>query len=205
MAKGDWPASYVVPSLALSLTAAGFLVAHTIHPGAKVDGWSVALLVILFLPWLRTVFESIDFPGGGSVKFRREVKAEQERQAKEIEAMRFLLARFLQKPERELLQRIAKGDEILITDGFSDRNYRHVDSLRRMGMIALKPEHRDRYSQLVAETGQTSMDLTNVGEVYEVTNSGRKYLDLIAALPDEVEQSYPDDSELRTGPSTPPL
>ncbi|MBN7441706.1 hypothetical protein I3U51_14365 [Mycobacteroides abscessus subsp. abscessus] len=204
MAKGDWSASYVVPSLALSLTAAGFLVAHTINPEAKVDGWTVALLVILFLPWLRTVFESIDFPGGGSVKFRREVKAEQERQAKEIEAMWFLLGRFLQKPERELLQRLAKGEEVRVTDGPGDRLFHQVDSLRRTGMIALKPGLREQYQQLSTTTGQTSMDLTIVGDLYEISDAGRKYLDLIATLPD-VEQSYPDASELRTGPSTPPL
>ncbi|ORB49411.1 hypothetical protein BST43_23400 [Mycobacteroides saopaulense] len=179
--------------------------AHTITPEVKVDGWSVALLVILFLPWLRTVFESIDFPGGGSVKFRREVKAEQERQAKEIEAMWFLLGRFLQKPERELLQRLDKGEEVRVTDGPGDRLFHQVDSLRRTGMIALKPGLREKYQQLSTTTGQTSMDLTIVGDLYEISDAGRKYLELIATLPDDIEQSYPDPSELRTGPSTPSL
>jgi hypothetical protein len=94
MAKGDWPKSYVIPSLALSGTAAGFLIWHVIDPAGKVDGWTITLLVVGFLPWMRTVFESIDFPGGGSVKYLRKVAAEQERQAEDIQALRFLLARF---------------------------------------------------------------------------------------------------------------
>ncbi|MDO3129690.1 hypothetical protein P5V43_21520 [Mycobacteroides abscessus subsp. bolletii] len=204
MAKGDWPRSYVIPSLALSVTAAGFLAWHTINPGAKVDGWSVSLLVILFLPWLRTVFERIDFPGGGSVEFRREVKAEQDRQAKEIEAMRFLLARFLTPPERELLQRLADGEEVLINGGSDGRTLSTVDSLRRSGMLAVKPELLANYRKL-AERGHTSMDVSSVGEIFSVTDSGRRYLAFVAALPDQAEQSYPDGSELRTGPSTPPL
>ena len=74
MAKGAWPKSYVIPSLVLSATAAAFLVWRVLNPAAPVDAWTVALIVVVFLPWLRTVFESIEFPGGGSVKWREDVK-----------------------------------------------------------------------------------------------------------------------------------
>src|SRR5947208_1526348 len=107
MAKSDWPKSRVVPSIALSVGAIGFLVLHLLNPAAKVDGWTITLFVIALLPWLRTVFESVEFPGGGSVTWRRQVEAEQERQAADIQALRFLTARFLTAPEREVLQRFA--------------------------------------------------------------------------------------------------
>ncbi|GFG71481.1 hypothetical protein AWC24_04325 [Mycolicibacter senuensis] len=200
MAKGDWPKAYVIPSLALSVTAAGFLLWHVIDPEAKVDGWTITLIVVGFLPWLRTVFESIDFPGGGSVKYLQKVEAEQERQAEDIQALRFLLARFLAKPERELLQRLASGDVVRIDTNDNRATLQYVDSLRRMGMIAAKAELRGSVG-----SGHTSMDITAVGEIFDVTDSGRQYLELLAVLPGDISQSYPDASELRTGPSTPPL
>jgi hypothetical protein len=205
MAKGDWPQSYVYPSLALSGSAAGFLIWHVIDPAAKVDGWTITLLVIGFLPWLKTVFESIDFPGGGSVTFRRKVEAEQERQAEEIQALRFLLARFLSKPERELLQQLARGETVRFDAGAdSGRSLQYVDSLRRMGMVAVKAELLEAHKRL-AERGHTSMDITTLGEIFEITDSGRQYLNLLDKLPAEGGPSYPDGSELRTAPSTPPL
>jgi hypothetical protein len=38
--SAKWPKSYVI----------------------HIDGWAVTLLIVGFLPWLRTVFESMDFP-----------------------------------------------------------------------------------------------------------------------------------------------
>jgi hypothetical protein len=57
-----------------------------------------------FPPWLRTVFESIAFPGGGSVTWRKGVEKAQKCQAQAIEALQFLLANFLPVPEREILK-----------------------------------------------------------------------------------------------------
>jgi hypothetical protein len=205
MAKGDWPKSYVIPSLALTATAAGLLIWHLLDPAAKVDAWTVTLLVVAFLPWLRTVFESIEFPGGGSVKWRAKVEAEQERQAVDIQALQFLLARFLTRPEREVLQRLARGELIQIDhEGLSGATIQYVDSLRRLGLLAVKVDLLESFRQKEAE-GHTSMDVSAVGDIFEITDSGRQYLDLIAKLPDDNAQIFPDGSRLRTGPSTRPL
>lgn len=205
MAKGDWPGSYVYPSLALSGSAAGFLIWHVVDPAAKIDGWTITLLIVGFLPWLKTVFESIDFPGGGSVTFRRKVEAEQERQAEEIQALRFLLARFLSTPERALFQKLARGETVRFEAGADNgRSLQHVDSLRRMGMIAIKPELLETYQQLAAR-GHTSMDITTLGEIFQITESGRQYLNLLDKLPAGDAPAYPSGSELRTGPATPAL
>jgi hypothetical protein len=204
VAKGDWPKSYVVPSLAVSLTAVGFLIWDVVDPAAKVDGWTITLIVVAFLPWLKTVFESIEFPGGGSVKWRREVEAEQERQAADIQALRFLFARFLKKPEREILQRLARGDVVRLNanDHSGGGDLEHVDSLRRVGMLAVKPELREAMTLSKSLGKSTSMDITDVGEIFEITDSGKQYLALLAKLPDDIGQTYPE-SELRSGPSTP--
>jgi hypothetical protein len=73
-----------------------------------------------------------------------------------------------------------------------------------MGMIAVKPGLRESFRQMAAR-GNTSMDITTIGEIFDITDSGRQYLDLLATLPADIGQSYPDASELRTSPSTPPL
>lgn len=203
MAQERWPKSRIIPSILISVTAGGFLAWHLIDPAARVTGWTIVLLVIVFLPWLGTVFESLGF-AGANVKWRREVEEEQERQADQIETMQFLLARFLSEPERQLLLRLASGDSVQIDDGLGGSTIQHVDKLRRMGMIAVRAELLESFGQLEAR-GHTSMDVSVVNEIFTVTDSGRQYLGLIAKLPPENGQIYPDGSRLRTGPSTPPL
>jgi hypothetical protein len=175
MAKGDWPKSYVIPSLAISVTAAGFLIWHLLDP-AKVDGRTITLLVIVFLPWLRTIFESIEFPGGGSVTWRREVEAEQKRQAAEIEALRFLLARFLSEDEREILQKFASGQPITLPEHTPS-----IDSLLQMKLLEEKPEILE-----IARSGRP-VDAETYNETIRITASGRQYLDLISKLPADAE------------------
>jgi hypothetical protein len=190
--------SYVIPSLALSGTAAGFLVWHVIDPAAKVDGWAITLLVVAFLPWLRTVFESIEFPGGGSVTWRQKVEAEQQRQAEEIQALRFLLARFITPPERELLQQLASGEGVpLDNDGDNRWAFERAKSLQRLGLIAMR-------GRVVKSAQSKSVNLTSVEQLFYVTESGRQYLNLIATLPADIEPTWlggrPDP---RPDPATP--
>jgi hypothetical protein len=176
MAKGDWPKSYIIPSIVLSGTAAGFLIWHVLDPAKKVDGWAITLLVVGFLPWLRTVFESITFPGGASVKWLRQVEAEQERQAADIRALQFLTANFLPGPERELLQRLASGVSLpLKGDGAWRDLPKRTHPLLDKGLIASKPP-----------IGPDAA-FTTVEDAYGITASGRQYLDLIAKLPADNE------------------
>jgi hypothetical protein len=181
MAKGEWPRSYVIPSLMLSLTAVGFLAWHVIDPARKIDGWAVTLLVVAFLPWLRTVFESITFPGGASVKWLRRVETEQERQAEEIEAIRFLLARYLTKSERELLKQLASGYPVPINSDDSTL-LKRAESLHRAGMIA-------GHTDFLALRKQ---GLSTINELFNLTESGQRYLDLIAKLPADVDDTAID-------------
>jgi hypothetical protein len=168
MAKEDWPKSYVIPALALTVTAASFLVWHVLDPARHIDGWAIALLVVGFLPWLRTVFESIEFPGGGSVTWRKMVEREQERQARDIEALQFLTANFLPGAEYELLQALTGELSVPGTD-FKDLQS-CSRALTRKGLIAIEPGI------------PTDAVITNVGEQWVITEKGRQYLDLAAKL-----------------------
>jgi hypothetical protein len=176
MAKGDWPKSYIIPSIALSGTAAGFLMWHVLDPGAKVDGWAITLLVVGFLPWLRTVFESITFPGGASVKWLQKVEAEQERQAADIRALQFLTANFLPGPERELLQRLASGVTLPLSGDGAWRDLpKRTHPLLDKGLIAQNP----------AISSEAAF--ATVEDAYGITARGRQYLDLVASLPADIE------------------
>jgi hypothetical protein len=174
--EGNWPKSYLIPSILLSLTAAGFLAWHVVDPARHIDGWAITLFVVGFLPWLRTVFESIDFPGGGSVTWRKAVEKEQRRQAQDIEALQLLTANFFPVPEREMLQWLASGVELPLTGDGSVRNpSSRTRPLVYKGLIAIKRVDVDFVP-------------TTINQGYEVTARGRKYLELIAKLPADSEQ-----------------
>lgn len=184
MAEGEWSKSYVIPSVILSLTAAGFLIWHLFDPATHVvSGWTITLIVVGFLPWLRTVFESIEFPGGGSLTWRKKVEAEQERQAGDIRALRFLTARFLKEDERIMLQRLASGVTIPVRSDSSRDTFamQALTSLHRSGLIKMKPGTVD------ALDNQDFRQPSSFNELWDVTVSGREYLDILAELPEEAD------------------
>jgi hypothetical protein len=59
-----------------TVVSLALLLSHLFFPAvARVDAITLALLAVAIVPWLGDVFESIDLPGGGGVKFRETVKA----------------------------------------------------------------------------------------------------------------------------------
>lgn len=173
MAKVNWPKLPTVVSVALSLTAAGLLIWHVFYdPSRKIDGWAIALLVVLFLPWLGAVFEAVEFPGGGKVQWRARVEAEQQRQAAEIEALtRFLAAGFLTNPEREILRRLDSGTPWPVGVG-PTKDAVTTHALLDKGLIAQNPP------------ATPDAEFATMQDAYRVTPDGRYYLDVIAKLPD---------------------
>ncbi|WP_131813439.1 hypothetical protein [Mycobacterium kubicae] len=124
-------------------------------------------------------------PGGASVKWFRKVETEQVRQAEEIEAMRFLLARYVTASERELLKKLARGCPIPIKTDDSTLLQR-AESLHRAGMIAGKTDILD-----LGRLGKTA-ELSTINEFFDLTQSGQRYLDLIAKLPADVDDTAVD-------------
>jgi hypothetical protein len=64
-AKTSMPTRLLVTAVALAAVAA-----HLIWSSLKVDGVAVAMLVVALLPWLGSVFESLELPGGWKVQYR---------------------------------------------------------------------------------------------------------------------------------------
>jgi hypothetical protein len=170
----EWSASYLIPSIVWSLSAAGFLVWHVRDPARHIDGWAITLLIVGFLPWLRTVFETVEFPGGGSVTWRKAVEQEQKRQAEDIDALvQFLGANFLTGREHDLLQRLARGDDIPVA-GLRNVD-RPITSLRDKALIVTKPVGVD-------------FQPTTLNQTLDVTARGHQYLKLVEKLPPRTER-----------------
>jgi len=74
--------SKVQPHVYLAGTISGVSVllalGHTIFPAVKIDSITVALLVIAILPWLGSIFGSIELPGGLKVTYPELEKLRQE-------------------------------------------------------------------------------------------------------------------------------
>lgn len=132
--KGAWPKSYVIPSVVLSLACVVLLVWHFIDPARQIDAWTVTLLVVGFIPWLRPVFESIAFPGGGSIKFR-ELEAKQEEQQVQIDALRFVVAYFLPDNELRVLKRFVASEPYPMDSPDAEEFYRAKGNLHGLGLI----------------------------------------------------------------------
>jgi hypothetical protein len=165
-----WPTSYVVPSAVLSLTATGFLFWHMLDPAARIDGWTVTLLVVGFLPWLRTIFESIDFPGGGSVRYQK-LEAKQERQNDEIKALQFLVANFLTGDEAKYLSIFASPGPVRFGgDNDSIRAFQAVERLKQIGLVRGKTN--------LNPAALVNSDQTDLKVLFEITELGHQYLSL---------------------------
>jgi hypothetical protein len=63
---------YVISALAISLVAA-----HIIWPHIAVDAITLGLFAIAVLPWLSSLFKSIELPGGLKVEYQELIKAKE--------------------------------------------------------------------------------------------------------------------------------
>jgi hypothetical protein len=172
MATGDWPKSYVIPSVVLSLGALALLALHLIFPAARVDAWTVTLFVVAFLPWLRTVFERIDFPGGGSVEYRK-LEAKQELQGEEIKALQFLVANFLTGDQIKYLRIFASPEPVAFGGDHNDslRIFQAVEQLKQLGFVRAKTDLNP-----AALVGSNTRDMK---VLFEITQTGLEYLNLL--------------------------
>lgn len=166
--KGAWPKSYVIPSVVLSLACVVLLVWHFIDPARQIDAWTVTLLVVGFIPWLRPVFESIAFPGGGSIKFR-ELEAKQAQQQDQIDALRFVVAYFLPDEELRVLKRLAAPEPYLMDSPDAQEFFRASGNLGGLGLIE---RIADNWNE---EFNKGPKDLKTI---FRVSDRGREFLRL---------------------------
>ncbi|QZH67697.1 hypothetical protein [Mycolicibacterium farcinogenes] len=170
--KGEWPKSYVIPSVVLSVTAAGFLIWHVVDPAGRIDAWTVTLLIVGFLPWLRPIFESIAFPGGASLKYRQ-LEAKQDKQEDEIRALKFLVANFLPAEQKRVLRRLATdGPYDFTTESEPGEVLNALGHLQIAGLLEQNPSlTRETAPKLLADGGSGDVKI-----MFRITAIGREYL-----------------------------
>lgn len=170
--KGEWPKSYVIPSVVLSLACVVLLVWHFIDPARQIDAWTVTLLIVGFLPWLRPVFESIAFPGGASLKYRQ-LEAKQEKQEDEIRALKFLVANFLPAEQKRVLRRFAKdGSYEFAEESEPGEVLNAIGELQIAGLLEQNPSlTRENAPKLLTDGGSGDVKI-----MFCITEIGREYL-----------------------------
>src|SRR5689334_8773781 len=76
--KGNAAKASMLTRLLVTVVALAAVAAHLIWSDLKVDGVVVAMLVVALLPWLGSVFESLELPGGWKLQYR-EIKQQLEK------------------------------------------------------------------------------------------------------------------------------
>ncbi|MBN4002218.1 hypothetical protein [Nostoc sp. LPT] len=155
----------------VSTVALGTALLHIATP-FKLDNVALVLLGIALLPWLASVLRRAELPGGLKFEFQ-EIKAEQARQARELDAIKFLIGNFLTAPEQDHLEKIAKKTPFLVkankTSSFFATELR---KLRALGFIKQIGEGGVR--SLLQDDGKER----NVCAFFEITQRGREYIQL---------------------------
>lgn len=66
-------------TIQIGITVGALLVAlvHVVFPDLKIDGVTLALLILAAVPWLAPLFKSLEFPGGWKLEFHDLQKAEE--------------------------------------------------------------------------------------------------------------------------------
>jgi hypothetical protein len=62
---------HMVLRAAITLCAIGFIWAHLVFPNIQIDQITVTLFIVAIVPWLSSIFKSLEFPGGGKLEFQQ--------------------------------------------------------------------------------------------------------------------------------------
>jgi hypothetical protein len=172
--------SALVPKMIVTGVALLALFVHLVTEKTRLDATGLTLLILALLPWLASVISRAELPGGWKLEFQA-VKTEQRRQAREIDALKFLVSNFLTEPECRHLEGLA-----------SDRPYRahrdgttaffetEVRRLRALGFVQGRPDHGVR--SLIRAMTEAADRGVDVKDHFEITARGRDYLRLRAEM-----------------------
>jgi hypothetical protein len=160
------PHALVIKVLA-SLAAIVLLLVHLFLPEVRIDETTIYLLIIAIVPWLVSIFDTFELPGGWKVTFRA-MQDKQQQQETDIATLKFLIAHFLTDAERIQLTKLDAKDPFLFKYAPSfERELRH---LRDLNFIIGLPDKG--FGTLKADDGG------DVKNHFAITELGREYLAL---------------------------
>jgi hypothetical protein len=112
----------------ISVSAVSIALGHFLWPGATIDGVTATLLLVAVLPWLQSLFKSLELPGGVKVEFQ-----ELNEVAKRADAAGLLAAPGTpqQAPEYSFIQ-VATTDPNLALAGLRIELERRLEQLARL-------------------------------------------------------------------------
>jgi hypothetical protein len=179
----------LVAKFTVTVVAILMLVLHLFSDRTKLDTPGLVLVFIALLPWLASIISRAELPGGWKLEFQA-VKTEQQRQAQEIDALKFLVANFLTEPECRHLEGLASDKPYWARrDATTTYFEMEIRRLRALGFIQGFPDHGVRsLLRAMADVGGKEI---NVKEHFEITARGRDYLrlrtEMLAAMPGPAE------------------
>lgn len=156
------------PRFKLFITV-GPLVLLAIHLTTKpIDAVGLGLLTLAILPWLSSILDSAELPGGIKVQFKQ-VKEEQKRQAQELDWIKLLITLTASDYERTHLQRLASDVPYFADIRHNSTFEWELRHLTTLDLVGRQPGRGIR--SLFAEEGQR-----DVKEHLIITQRGREYL-----------------------------
>lgn len=165
--------------LRVSITAVALLVAGIAafedRIGVKMTTPVLGLLTIAALPWLASLLQSAELPGGWKLEFRK-LESEQQRQRADLDVMRFLVSGFVTDAEMLHLRKLADRTAFPFVRG-PETSY-FLEELRRLRSLGLIKSARGKGVRALERDGG------DVGDYFSVTSRGQEYLRLRAEMKD---------------------
>ena len=165
--------------MGISFCALTLLILHKLYPDLlPTDKIAIGLLVVAALPWIFTVISEAEF-GGWKVKFR-EVEKEQQRQADEIEWIKFLMRNFLTQYELDHLKKLASLEPFWFDFNSGTKSYfdRELRRLLELNLIEREPNMGIRGLLYDRQGIQkiSNKDVKDVKKYLRITKEGSDYL-----------------------------
>jgi hypothetical protein len=179
-------AKHLAPKLLISSIAVAFAVIAACQKNwsnVEITPTVLGLLGLAILPWLGSLLDVAELPGGWKLEFRK-VEAEQHRQRADIEALKFLVSGFVTGAEFAHLQKLANKEPFPFIRGPETSFF--LNELRRLRTLGLINNYEGKGIRALEKDGG------DINAYFFITPRGQEYL----RIRKQVEQ--PD-----AGPATP--
>ena len=163
--------------ISITVVALGLAVLAAVEDriGVKVTAPVLGLLTIAALPWLASLLQSAELPGGWKLEFRK-LESEQQKQRADLDVLRFLIGGFVTDAELIHLHKLSSHAPFPFVRGQETAYFlNELRRLRSLGLIESAPGKGVR--MLEREGG-------DVGDYFTVTPRGQEYLRLRAETKD---------------------